>query len=87
MFLGRREMTEVIIKGKPMNEVKCDLCESTLRFKEEDVLFHRDPWYTMWGWNYLYIICPSCGQRIVINATVVGREKYNRLCQKFGHKQ
>ncbi len=79
-------MIEILEEGKKLNTVECRKCGSVLLFNEENVLFHRDPWWLRFNaWDYFYIHCPKCEDILVVDA-VISKQTKDWLGRKYGVK-
>lgn len=53
----------IIKQGRilPETKITCPSCDSELAYDDRDVNTHHEEWY-----HELYIVCPVCGNRIII---------------------
>jgi hypothetical protein len=56
-------MTE---KVKKEEGLKCDVCTAHFEYTQADVKVHRT-WLPWWlGGHYFYVVCPGCGEHLVV---------------------
>lgn len=46
--------------------INCPVCMAHFEYKETEVHLHRT-WLPWWlGGHYFYVVCPSCGEHLIV---------------------